>query len=71
MLKYMLIILDSMVNMIGGDLYAHLTSTRIFTLIMNKNIHTDSKYYEANDYGHNLDLLIISNLFRVHREVSK
>jgi hypothetical protein len=49
MLKYMLIIIDSMVNMIGRDLYAHLKSMRIFTLKMNKNIHMGSKYYETND----------------------
>ena len=52
------------VNMLGGgggDLYAHLMSTRIFTLIMYKNIHTGSEYYEANDYVYNLDLLIMLN----------
>jgi hypothetical protein len=38
-----------------GNLYDYLMSTRIFTLIMNKIF----KNNEANDYGHELDLLII------------
>jgi hypothetical protein len=31
-----LTIIGSIVNIIGGDLYDHIMSTRIFTLVMNK-----------------------------------
>ena len=52
----MLNFLSSIVNMIGVDLLDHLTSTRIFTLILMRMI---SKYHEANDYVHDLESLII------------
>ena len=42
------------------DLYDHSMITRIFTSITYENIHTNSKNYEANGYGLDLDLLIIS-----------
>ena len=29
-------------------------------MIMNKDIHMSSEYYEENDHGHDLDLQIIS-----------
>ena len=38
--QYMMTILGSIVNIIGrGNLYDHLMSTRIFTLIMNKKFN--------------------------------
>ena len=44
-----------------GDLYDHLMSKRIFTLIIIEDIHMSSKNYEENGYSHDLDLLIISH----------
>ena len=44
--------------MIGGGLYDHLMSKRIITLIIKYDNRESSEYYEANDYGHNLDSLI-------------
>ena len=47
-------ILDSTTNIIGGDLYDHLMSTRIFTFITTKILKRDSKNYKENDYDINL-----------------
>ena len=62
MLKNLITILGSIVNIIEGeDLYDHLMSIRIFTVSINKyEIHTSSKNYEesGNDVG--LHLLTIS-----------
>ena len=49
----MMAILSSIVNMIGGDLYDHLVSTTIFTLIMNNILI--SKNYDAKTTWHDLD----------------
>ena len=55
----LLTVLGSIVNVIvgggrgKGNLYYHSTSTRIFTLMMNKK--SSSKYYEENVYRHNSD----------------
>ena len=45
--------------MIGGDLYDHLMSKRIFDIEW--EIHMTSKTYEANGSMHDLDLLIIAH----------
>ena len=42
-----------------GDLYDHLMSTSILTLVMKKDVHATSKEYDESGYGHDLDLLII------------
>ena len=43
------------------ELYDHLMSTRIFTLIMNKMVYTSSKFMRIySGYGFNLDSLTIS-----------
>jgi hypothetical protein len=42
-------------------LYDHLMSTEIFTIDNELDTHLNSKKYEANDYRHNLHLLIISH----------
>ena len=55
----MVIILDSMDNIIGGDLYEHLISMNIFTLIMNKILNTSSENYEESGYNLTSDLLTI------------
>lgn len=54
----MLINLGSIVNMIWGDIYDHLMSTRIVTLMKNK-VSISSEKHEANGYEHNLDVLIV------------
>ena len=42
-------------------IYDHLTSTKIFTLIMNKIItHTSFEYCDENGYNLDVDLLTIS-----------
>jgi hypothetical protein len=57
----MLPILGLMVNMIRG-IYLTINHHEIFTLFMkNEDIHMSFNYVEANDYGHNLELLIISH----------
>ena len=43
----------------AGQLYNHLMSTRIFTLIMNKLFILSSENYEEIGYGLDLDLLTI------------
>ena len=48
MLNNMLPILCSIVNIIEGFLYDHL-SRRIFTMIINKVIHISSENFETND----------------------
>ena len=55
--QYLLTNLGSILNIIG--VYNHLMSTRIFTLIMSKEILRSSENHEENGYRHNLDLLII------------
>ena len=53
--------LGSTANIIGGregELYDHLMSTKIFTLLMTK-IHMSSKHYEECGYGLHSDLLTI------------
>jgi hypothetical protein len=50
-------ILNSIVNIIGGNLYDHLMSTKIFTLIMNEIFMSS----EESGYGLNLDLLSMSS----------
>ena len=57
----MLIILGSSVDVIVGDLYDHLMSTRIFTLIVNM-IFMSFQNHEESGYGLDLDLLTISLL---------
>jgi hypothetical protein len=56
----MLTILGSIANMIGGDVYDHLMSAGIFTLIISK-IFLNSEDFEANGYGQDLFLLIMSH----------
>jgi hypothetical protein len=48
---------------IGGDLYDHLMSKRVFSLNMNKMyfIGASTKYDSTNGYEHDLDLLILSH----------
>ena len=63
MFKNMTTILNSIVNIIRGggegggqgDLYDHLMSTRILTMIMIKVNHIGPEKYEANGYGLDLD----------------
>jgi hypothetical protein len=43
-----------------GDLYDHLMNTRNVHFDNEEDIHMSSKTYEANDYGNELDLLIIN-----------
>ena len=40
-----------------GDLYDHLMSTRIFIMMMSKNIHMSTKNYAESGYGLKLDML--------------
>ena len=48
------------VNLIGGCLWNHFISTRISTLIVNKDVlHMNSKEHEESGYGLDLDLLCI------------
>ena len=42
------------------DLYDHFMTMRIFTLIMNQDIHMSSENCEESDYGLDLDLQTIS-----------
>jgi hypothetical protein len=60
-LKNILTILSSIMNIIGVGTYMtiYLTSTRIFTLIMNKLFIRTPKNYEESDYNLNLDLPFI------------
>ena len=53
----MIIILGSIVNIIGGELYYHSMNSRILTSIMNY-IRMSSKNYEESG-GIDLDLLTI------------
>jgi hypothetical protein len=46
----MLTTLSSVVNITGGDLYGHLISANIFTMIMNKIFHMNSRNYEESCY---------------------
>jgi hypothetical protein len=48
---------------IGGDLYDHSMSKRVFSLNMNKMyfIEASTKYDSTNGYEHDLDLLILSH----------
>ena len=48
----MLTTLSSVVNIIGGGptVYGHLMSARIFTMIMNKIFHMNSRNYEESCY---------------------
>ena len=48
---------DSIVNIMGKDLYVHLTSMRFFILIMNKTFIGISENYEERSLGLDLDLL--------------
>ena len=48
-------ILSSIINIIGGDLYDHSITTRIFTLIFD----TNSKNYEESGYGFNSSSVIL------------
>jgi hypothetical protein len=57
--QHMIIILGSIVNIIGEDLYDHLMSTRI-TFASEYYIHTSSENYEEGNYSLDLDLLTIS-----------
>ena len=50
-------VLNSIVNIIGGDLYDHLMSTKIFTLNMNEIFMN----FEESGYNLNLDLLSMSS----------
>ena len=43
----------------GGLEYNHLMRMRVFTLMMNKILRTDSKYNEKSGYGLDLDMLAI------------
>jgi hypothetical protein len=55
----MLIILGMIVNMIGGGLVWPLDEHKDLHFNIELNIHMNFKSYEANGYGHDLDLLII------------
>ena len=44
---------------IGEDVYDHLMSMQIFTLVMKKYILMSSIYYEESGYNLNLNLLTI------------
>ena len=59
--QIMIIILGLIVNIIGGDLYDQLLSTRIFDLTTNWDIHRSSRNYEESGYDPALDLLPILN----------
>ena len=52
-------LLGSMVNMLGGYLYDHLMSMRMFTLMVNNMLIRALKIMSEFGYERNLDLLII------------
>jgi hypothetical protein len=56
----LLIFLGSVVNMIEGSCMT-ITDHESLHFDNELDIHMSSENYEANDYGHNLDLLIISH----------
>ena len=58
--KNLITILGSTYNIMGGDLYDHLMSTRILHFVSELDIHMSFENYEANGYSLNLDLLPIS-----------
>ena len=43
------------------NLHDHLLSSKIFTLIINQDIHWSFRNYEENGYGYNFDFLNISH----------
>lgn len=55
-------ILDVVVNVIGGGVYALLITLRILTMTMKHDIHRNYEDYEKNDYKNDMDWLIISHL---------
>jgi hypothetical protein len=58
-IQNMIIILGSIVSTMGRNLCDHLTSTRIFTLIIKKIIMCNLKKREKHDYNLDLDWLTI------------
>ena len=56
----MIIILDSIINIVGEDLHDNQMRIRIFVMIVNKGIHTSSASYKESGYGLDLDTLTIS-----------
>ena len=56
----MIIILDSIINIVGEDLHDNQMRIRIIVKIVNKDIHTSSASYKESGYGLDLDTLTIS-----------
>ena len=56
------IVLESIVNMIGGGAISPLNKHGNLTFNYNQDIHMRSQNYKANGYERSMDLLIIFNI---------